>query len=84
MYFIYAIKSIKFGSMYVGMTSDLEKILKEHNSGRTRSNKAYRQFEIVYFEEKAFRTEARKREKYLKSAAGKKYIAKNWPRSSAE
>ena len=62
--------------MYVGMTIDLGRRLKEHNSGRTRSNRAYRPFEIVYVEEKTSREEARDREKYLKSAAGKKYIAK--------
>ena len=67
------------------MTSDIERRIKEHNSGRTRSNKAFRPFELIYFEKVESRKEARVREIYLKSAAGKRFIMKNkWPRSSAE
>ena len=50
--------------------------LKEHNSGMTASIKPYTPFAIIYFEEFVTRTEAIKREKYFKSAAGRRYLKK--------
>ncbi|RPH30084.1 MAG: GIY-YIG nuclease family protein [Bacteroidales bacterium] len=86
MYFVYVIESLIFGNLYKGMTQNLEQRLKEHNDGRTRSNKAYAPFKIVYFEEYEMIEEARKREKYFKTSTGRKYLAKKGirPRSSAE
>ena len=48
--------------------------MKEHNSGMTTSIKKYIPFEIVYFEEFETRKEAIVREKYFKSAAGRRYL----------
>ena len=63
------------GESYKGMTSNLERRLKEHNSGKTRSTKNHK-WKLVYKEELPDRLMARKREKYLKSAAGRKYLQK--------
>jgi len=76
MYYVYVIESINFGKHYSGFTEDLEKRLKEHNSGRTRSNKAYRPFKYIYTEEHSSIEDARKREVYFKTAAGRRYIKK--------
>jgi putative endonuclease len=76
MYFINVLKSLNFDYQYVGFTKDLEKRLRDHNLGKTKSNKAYKPFEIIYFEEVETRIIARKREKYLKSAAGSVYLKK--------
>ena len=59
------------------MTSNLEKRLLEHNSGNTKSTKPYLPWEILYKEEFSSRVEARKRELYLKSAAGRKWRKKH-------
>jgi len=40
-YFVYAIKSQVDGRIYVGFPSDVEKRLKEHNSGKTKSTKGF-------------------------------------------
>ena len=84
MYFVYVIESINLGKRYVGFTSDLSNRLKEHNNGKTKSNKSFRPFHLIYTEEFETIEQALKREKYLKSSAGRKYILKIRPRSSAE
>lgn len=84
--YVYVIESINFGNCYKGMTKNLEQRLREHNSGKTRSNKAFAPFKIVYFEEFEDAEQARKREKYFKTSAGRKYLQKKGirPHSSAE
>ncbi len=66
MYYVYVIQSEKDRSTYIGYTSDLEKRIKEHNQGKTRSIKSKIPFKLVYFEEFESKTEARKREIRLK------------------
>ena len=81
--YIYVIRSEKDGRDYVGMTIDLARRLKEHNSGKTRSTRFYVPWNLVHYEVFDNREEARNREKYLKSGYGKKWIKNRWPRSSA-
>ncbi len=76
MYYVYAIKSEIKDWIYVGITDDIERRLKQHNSGWNRSTKPYRPFQLIYSEKCIDRPTARKREKYLKSAAGKRFIRK--------
>jgi len=56
------------------MTNNIERRLKEHNGGKMKSTKAFIPWEIIYFEKFQNRIEARKREKYFKSAAGRRYL----------
>ena len=74
MYYVYVLKSLKDGSLYKGHCQDLQKRLAEHNSGSTHSIKGKTPFEIIYFETFDERVEAIKREKYFKSAAGRRYL----------
>lgn len=76
MYKVYAIKSKLRNYIYVGMTSDLEERILRHNNGRERTTRAYRPFELIYYEEHPTREEARKREKYFKSGVGKEFLKK--------
>ena len=73
-YFVYVLKSLKDGRTYKGMTKDIEKRLKQHNSGETKSTKAYRPWIVIYKEELNTIEEARGREKYLKSGVGREFI----------
>jgi len=66
-YFVYMLKSLKDEKFYTGHTADLKKRLKQHNSGRVRSTKARRPFELVYWESFKTRREAMLRERELKS-----------------
>ncbi len=74
MYFVYAIKSLVKEWIYVGMTSNLERRLSQHNLGHNKSTKPYSPFKLVYFEKQPDRHSAREREKYLKTASGKRWL----------
>ena len=41
-YFVYVLESEIDGRLYKGQTSDIEKRLTEHNSGKTKSTKGYK------------------------------------------
>jgi putative endonuclease len=73
-WFTYVMRSGKDLGFYVGLTSNLERRLKEHNAGYNRSTRSRRPFEIVYVEHCDSRLEARKREKFLKSGVGREFL----------
>ena len=54
------------------MTEDLDKRLKEHNQGKTKSIKHKIPLEMVYFEAYNEKTKARKRELELKNNSSEK------------
>ncbi len=73
-FFAYVIKSIDHDFFYKGHCENIEERLKQHNSGTTKSIKKYIPFQLVYFEIFPTRDEAIEREKYFKSAAGRRFI----------
>ena len=77
MFYVYVLFSIKFDKYYVGLTERLEKRLIEHNQGKTKSTKAFIPWTRVHYEVFETRLLARKREKYLKTAAGRKWRKKH-------
>lgn len=76
MYYAYVLKSIEHDYFYKGHCRDLEKRLQEHNAGKTSSIKPYAPFQVVYFEIFDSEQEAIQREKYFKTAAGRRFIKK--------
>ena len=76
MYFVYVIKSQIDARLYKGITNDLERRVKEHNSGKHKSTKGYLPWELIYYEKVNNRIEAREREKYLKSGIGREFLKK--------
>jgi len=77
MYFTYIIYSVNFNKYYVGLSANVNQRLKSHNAGKVKSTKAFTSWELVHIEKFDTRIEARKREKYLKSAAGRKWRKNN-------
>jgi len=73
-YFIYAIKSNKDSKIYVGLSSNPEKRLREHNVGKSPSTKPWRPWMMMYKKLVGSRSEARKEEKRLKSGSGKEFL----------
>lgn len=67
MYIVYILKIISKGRYYISHKENLEKRLKEHNSGRTKSTKAYVPWQVVYKEEYNSKSEAFNREQEIKS-----------------
>lgn len=76
MYFVYVLKSSLDGRLYKGMTSNIDRRIKEHNSGKTKSTKPYQPWKLVYSEKFNSIEEARKRELYLKSGIGRDLLKK--------
>ncbi len=66
MNFLYILQSTKDFGYYIGITDNLEKRLKEHNQGKTKSIKNRIPFILKYSEKYKTNTEARKREILLK------------------
>jgi putative endonuclease len=74
MYYVYILHSDRDGMLYTGSTNDLKRRLSEHNDGRVGSTVKRRQLRLIYYEACINETDARAREKYLKSGMGKRYI----------
>jgi len=58
------------------MSQNISKRLIEHNKGKSKYTSGHLPWKLVYSEEVGKAENARKRERYLKSAAGKKYLHK--------
>jgi len=74
MYYVYVLKSEKDGKLYTGQTDNIARRLSEHNSGKVRSTASRRKFVLVHSEVFSTRSQARWREKYLKTPWGKKQL----------
>ena len=72
--YVYVLMSQKDENLYVGYTKNVQKRLEEHNSGKVNSTMSRRPFKLIYWEGCLSRTDALIREKYLKTAWGKRYI----------
>ncbi len=87
MYFVYILRNLTSGRHYTGHTADVTQRVGQHNHGITRSTKNRGQWQMLYQEEYASRSEAIKREKFLKSGIGReelKRILERNARISAE
>ncbi len=73
MFTVYVLKD-ENGELYKGMTNNMERRLREHRSGYTKTTKKMKDVKVVYTEKYDTFTEARKRELYFKSAAGRRYL----------
>ncbi len=76
MFFVYILKSIKSGTYYIGCTNDIERRLKEHNSGISIYTKTDKPWKLCYNEAFNSLSEARKRENQIKSWKKRKAIEK--------
>jgi putative endonuclease len=72
--YVYVLRSAKDGQFYVGLTRDLRARLQLHNNGKVLSTKHRVPLELIYWEGCLNESDAAQREKYLKTAWGKRYI----------
>ena len=75
-FYVYILQSKIDGDRYVGFTRDLRKRLREHNEGRSFSTAYRRPFELIYYEACVSESDARRREKYMKTTDGRRFLAK--------
>ena len=74
MHYLYILKNEETGRFYIGSTNNLERRIKEHIQGKTRTTRILKTGKIVYKEVFTTPLEARGREKQLKSYKSRKYI----------
>jgi len=70
MFYVYVLQSEKNGELYTGFTSDLKHRLSEHNQGLNFFTKRYAPWQLIYYEACLKESDARRREKYLKTTQG--------------
>lgn len=76
MFVVYILKSSVAKKSYVGFTGDLHRRVQEHNNGKHFYTKRYAPWEVIYTEKYDTLTEAVLREKYLKTASGRRFLKK--------
>ncbi|MCK4652917.1 MAG: GIY-YIG nuclease family protein [Candidatus Cloacimonetes bacterium] len=59
---------------YIGITNNLERRLDEHRIKSSKGSQVIGEFKLLYTEEYPDYASARKREKYLKSGRGRKWL----------
>ena len=74
MYYVYVLHSDNDGNFYTGSTNDLKRRLAEHNDCRVASTVKRTPLRLIYYEACLNESDARAREKYLKTDMGKRYI----------
>jgi len=72
--YVYALISLRDKNFYTGYTADLNSRLKAHLSGRVPATRNRLPLELVYYEACSNQKDALRREKYLKSTWGKRYL----------
>lgn len=75
MFYVYVLKSSRNAKRYVGFTSKHpEERLIEHNNGANKFTSRNGPFKLIYSEKIETKTEAIRRENFLKSGQGRKFL----------
>jgi putative endonuclease len=74
MVYVYILQSAQDWNLYTGCTRDLRNRLRLHNSGKIQATRKRVPLQLIYYEACLNEHDAFRREKYLKSAYGKRFI----------
>ena len=74
MYYVYILHSKKDTGLYIGYTTDLKRRFAEHNNGKSLSTKNRAPFKLIHYEAFSLSSDAKAREKYLKSGYGREQL----------
>ena len=64
--------------IYKGSCSNLETRIKEHKIGKVKSTKNYRPFQFIGYEAYLLKSDAHRREKFLKTSEGRKLLRRQY------
>lgn len=78
MFWVYILKSVKDGGLYIGKTNNVERRLAEHNSGQTRSLKSRVPLILLETIQCSSELEARKLEKEYKKGYKREGLRKKY------
>mgnify|MGYP000091330024 CR=1 FL=1 len=74
MYYVYILQSMVDNNFYVGYTPNLKVRIEKHNNGLVPATRKRKPLKLIYYEASLNKSDAVKREKYLKTSWGKRYI----------
>jgi len=74
MHYVYVLQSEVDGRFYTGCTGDLRKRFQQHNDGRVPATQQRTPLKLVYYEASLSADDAFRREKYLKTSYGKRFL----------
>jgi putative endonuclease len=77
MHYVYILQ-LANGDLYKGMTGDYKRRISEHEAGKVSSTKSFRPFRIIGCEAYGFKSDAERREKFLKTTEGKRLIRQQY------
>ena len=73
-YYVYVLESARDGKRYIGYTANLRRRIEEHYKGRSLATKPRLPFKFVYFEGCLNQQDAKRRENYLKTTQGMRFL----------
>jgi len=83
-FYVYTIFSLKDKKFYTGYSTDLKRRLQEHAKGLSRATKFRRPFLLIYYEYFINETDAKARERFLKSGFGRDQLKQALKRTLKE
>lgn len=73
-FYIYVLESMKDSKRYIGFTNNLRRRLEEHDQSKSFATKFRRPFKLIYYEASLYPEDAKRRENYLKTHQGRKFL----------
>lgn len=73
-FFVYILESLKDNQKYVGFTTNLKRRLEEHRRGSSFATSFRLPFKLIYYEWCLNRQDPRRREHYLKTTQGRRFL----------
>lgn len=73
-FYVYVLESLKDNKRYIGYTNNLKKRIEEHNKGLSFSTMFRLPFKLIYFEGCLNQDDAKRREDYLKTTQGRRFL----------
>ena len=74
MFYVYVLKSLADDGLYIGYTGDLKNRIESHTQGKVESTRNRLPLELIYYEACQRKDDAFRRERYLKTTYGRRYI----------
>ena len=73
-FYVYVLESQKDKQKYIGYTNNLKRRIEEHMAGNSFATKFRLPFKLIYFEGSLSQNDAKRREGYLKTTQGRRFL----------
>lgn len=73
-FYVYVLESERDGKRYIGYTNNLSRRIEEHKKALSRATKYRLPIKLIYFEGCLDQEDAKRRENYLKTTQGRRFL----------